>query len=97
MGPALADEYWRFGGDDADVFNSIYWGRGQGMPSWKDALTEDEIWKVVAYIRSLPDSAKTHSPRGGQGSTPGSAQQPNANARGGEDWREPLKGDQGTP
>jgi cytochrome c oxidase cbb3-type subunit III len=91
MGPALAAEDWRFGGDDADVFNSIYDGRGKGMPAWRDALTEDEIWKLVAFIRTLPDSGARASSHG----APGAVQRPNANAPG--DWREPLKGSQEAP
>ena len=53
MGPDLADDYWRYGGDDADVFKSIFAGRGKGMPAWGAALTEDDIWKLVAYLRTL--------------------------------------------
>ncbi len=93
MGPALADAYWRFGGGDADIFNSIYDGRGKGMPAWRDALTEDMIWKLVAFIRTLPDTA-AKAATGGH-AAPGSAQQPTTNAPG--DWREPLNGSQETP
>ena len=50
MGPPLLDEQWLYGGDDASVLESIREGRE--MPSFKDRLTEDEIWKIIAYIRS---------------------------------------------
>ncbi len=53
MGPDLTDKYWRFGGTDADIFASIYEGRSQGMPAWGALLPADEIWRMVAYIRSL--------------------------------------------
>ena len=53
MGPSLQGNSWRFGGDDADVFKTIYGGRGKGMPAWGAAITEDDIWKLVAYIRTL--------------------------------------------
>ena len=53
MGPPLADDIWRFGRDDADVFSSIYSGRPQGMPAWRGVLTDDRIWKVIAYVRTL--------------------------------------------
>jgi mono/diheme cytochrome c family protein len=36
-----------------DVFNSIYRGRAKGMPAWGPLLTEDQIWKLVAYVHSL--------------------------------------------
>jgi cytochrome c oxidase cbb3-type subunit 3 len=53
MAPRLTDNYWRYGGSDADVFNSVYEGRAQGMPAWGAVLSEDQIWELVAYIRSL--------------------------------------------
>ncbi len=53
MGPDLTDRYWRFGGTDAQIFASIYQGRSQGMPAWGALLPPDEIWRMVAYIRSL--------------------------------------------
>ncbi|HWG54401.1 MAG TPA: c-type cytochrome [Gemmatimonadaceae bacterium] len=53
MGPDLTDNYWRYGGDDASVFQSIYAGRAKGMPAWGRMLSEDQIWKLVAYVRTL--------------------------------------------
>lgn len=55
MGPSLISGRWRYGGSDACVFTSIYFGRPKGMPAWGKLgnLKPDEIWKVVAYVRSL--------------------------------------------
>lgn len=53
MGPDLTDNQWRYGASDVDVFNTIYRGRGQGMPAWGPVLTEEQIWKLVSYVRSL--------------------------------------------
>lgn len=53
MGPDLTDNQWRYGASDVDVFNTIYRGRAQGMPAWGPVLTEDQIWKLVAYVRAL--------------------------------------------
>ena len=53
MAPQLTDNYWRYGGSDADVFNSIYEGRAKGMPAWGAVLSSNQIWELVAYIRSL--------------------------------------------
>lgn len=53
MGPSLIDAEWRYGGDDASVFETIKNGRPKGMPVWGDKLSDDEIWKVIAYVRSL--------------------------------------------
>ena len=53
MGPNLTDTYWRYGGSPAEIYKSISEGRPQGMPAWGVALTDDEIWKLVAYVQSL--------------------------------------------
>ncbi len=53
-------EEWRYGGDDASVLESIQEGRQSGMPTFKCEapqtagrhLKEDEIWKIIAYVRS---------------------------------------------
>jgi cytochrome c oxidase cbb3-type subunit 3 len=53
MAPNLRDNYWRYGGSDADVFASIYEGRARGMPAWGALLSHDQIWELVSYIHSL--------------------------------------------
>ena len=53
MGPSLRDVDWLYGSDDAQIFSSIAEGRAHGMPSWETKLTEDEVWKIVTYIKSL--------------------------------------------
>jgi cytochrome c oxidase cbb3-type subunit 3 len=52
-GPNLTDDTWTYGGSDAEMFETIAYGRKGGMPSWKKELGEDNIWKVIAYIRSI--------------------------------------------
>lgn len=52
-GPNLTDDTWIYGGSDAEVFETIAFGRKGGMPSWKRELGEDNIWKVIAFIRSI--------------------------------------------
>jgi cytochrome c oxidase cbb3-type subunit 3 len=53
MGPSLRDSTWIYGGTDARVFASIADGRTKGMPAWGHTLPADQIWKLVAYIKSL--------------------------------------------
>jgi cytochrome c oxidase cbb3-type subunit 3 len=53
MGPSLADGRWRFGGTPAEVFESIYQGRPDGMPAWGGRISDVDIWRLVAYVRSL--------------------------------------------
>jgi cytochrome c(L) len=52
-GPNLTDDKWIYGGSDAEVFETISRGRKGGMPSWKSELGKDDIWKVIAFIRSI--------------------------------------------
>jgi cytochrome c oxidase cbb3-type subunit III len=53
MGPSLRDGAWISGGSDAHIFNSIADGRANGMPAWGSKLPEEQIWKIVAYIKSM--------------------------------------------
>jgi cytochrome c oxidase cbb3-type subunit 3 len=53
MGPSLADGRWHFGGNTGEVFQSIYEGRPDGMPSWGGRIPDDQIWRLVAYVQSL--------------------------------------------
>lgn len=53
MGPSFADGRWHFGGSPGEVFESIYQGRPDGMPSWGGRITNDQIWMLTAYVRSL--------------------------------------------
>jgi cytochrome c oxidase cbb3-type subunit III len=59
MGPDLTDNQWRYGSSDVDLFNTIYRGRAQGMPAWGPVLTENQIWKLVSYVRSLGAASGT--------------------------------------
>jgi cytochrome c oxidase cbb3-type subunit 3 len=53
MGPSFQDGRWRFGGSPAEVFESIYQGRPEGMPAWGGRISEEQIWMLVAYVRSV--------------------------------------------
>ncbi|HVH10013.1 MAG TPA: c-type cytochrome [Gemmatimonadales bacterium] len=54
VGPSLADGRWRFGGSDAAIFESIYYGRPHGMPAYGGLLrTPEAVWKLVTYLESL--------------------------------------------
>jgi cytochrome c oxidase cbb3-type subunit 3 len=53
MGPSFQDGRWHFGGSAAAVFESIYQGRPDGMPSWGGRISNDQIWMLTAYVRSL--------------------------------------------
>jgi cytochrome c oxidase cbb3-type subunit 3 len=53
MGPSLQDGRWHFGGTPGEVFESIYQGRPDGMPAWGGRISDEEIWRLVSYIRAL--------------------------------------------
>lgn len=57
VGPNLGDGRWRYGGSDAEVFSSIYYGRRNGMPAFGGALGAEGVWTLVTYLRSLPPPA----------------------------------------
>jgi cytochrome c oxidase cbb3-type subunit 3 len=53
MGPPLMDDEWRYGGRIDQIAASIAEGRPNGMPAWQSKLTDDQIWKLAAYVRTL--------------------------------------------
>src|SRR5947209_14458950 len=53
MGPPLMDDEWRYGGRIDQIAATIAEGRPNGMPAWRNKLTEDQIWKLAAYVRTL--------------------------------------------
>jgi len=53
MGPPLMDDKWLYGGRIDQIAASIMEGRPRGMPSWKGKLTEQQMWQLAAYVRSL--------------------------------------------
>jgi cytochrome c oxidase cbb3-type subunit 3 len=53
IGPALMDDEWRYGGRIDQIAATIAEGRPNGMPSWRGKLTDDQIWKLAAYVRTL--------------------------------------------
>lgn len=81
MGPDLTDTEWRYGGLPVQIYQSIFDGRPQGMPSWGAALPSAEIWKLVAYIQSLGGSvAVSDYEHARQGDQPGEQEAPEAQA-----------------
>jgi len=54
VAPNLGAGRWRYGGADAEVFASIYYGRPKGMPAFGGALGSEGVWTLVTYLRSLP-------------------------------------------
>ena len=53
VGPNLGDGRWRYGGADAEIFSSIFYGRPKGMPAFGGTLGAEGVWTLVTYLRSL--------------------------------------------
>jgi cytochrome c oxidase cbb3-type subunit III len=64
MGPPLMDDKWIYGSDPASVFATIVEGRPNGMPSWRGRLSNAQVWRLVAYVRSLSGQASKDAASG---------------------------------
>jgi cytochrome c oxidase cbb3-type subunit 3 len=53
MGPPLMDDKWIYGHEPANIYATIVQGRPNGMPSFGGHIPEEQIWQLVAYVRSL--------------------------------------------
>jgi cytochrome c oxidase cbb3-type subunit III len=53
IGPSLMDSQWIYGSDPKSLFETIMQGRPNGMPSFGGHIPEDQVWKIVAYVRSI--------------------------------------------
>ncbi|HEX6212646.1 MAG TPA: c-type cytochrome [Methylomirabilota bacterium] len=63
MGPSLRDVEWIYGSSDAHIFDSIAAGRAHGMPAWGTQVPSEQIWELVAYIRSMRTDDEPQPPR----------------------------------
>jgi cytochrome c oxidase cbb3-type subunit 3 len=52
-GPALSDGWWRYGPDPVSVYLSLRDGRPNGMPGFRDKMTNDQLWQLAGYVRSI--------------------------------------------
>ncbi len=53
IGPPLIKDNWIYGGEPANIFDTIVKGRPNGMPTWGNRIPEYQIWQIVAYIRAM--------------------------------------------
>jgi cytochrome c oxidase cbb3-type subunit III len=53
MGPNLRDSVWIYGGSDVQLYSTITEGRPNGMPAWGGKIPPQQIWQIIAYIRTL--------------------------------------------
>jgi cytochrome c oxidase cbb3-type subunit III len=62
MGPNLRDSVWIYGSSDADLYATIAEGRPNGMPAWGERLPGQQIWQIIAYLRTLGSDAEPVKP-----------------------------------
>jgi cytochrome c oxidase cbb3-type subunit 3 len=53
MGPPLIDHEWRYGSEPEQIYATITEGRPLGMPTFGRYMPDDQVWKLVAYVRSM--------------------------------------------
>jgi cytochrome c oxidase cbb3-type subunit 3 len=53
IGPALMDSQWVYGDEPQNIFATIVEGRPNGMPSFRGRVPTQQVWQLVAYVRSL--------------------------------------------
>ena len=63
MGPPLMDDEWIYGYQPQNIYDTIVSGRPNGMPSFGGHIPNDQVWKLVAYVRALGQlTGKNQSP-----------------------------------
>ncbi len=53
IGPPLTDDEWIYGSAPENIYDTIVKGRPRGMPSFSGRIASSDLWKLVAYVRSL--------------------------------------------
>jgi len=53
MGPPLMDDKWIYGSSPQQIHATIVEGRPNGMPSFGGKIPDQQVWQIVAYVRSL--------------------------------------------
>jgi cytochrome c oxidase cbb3-type subunit III len=53
IGPPLMDSQWIYGSAPENIFETIVEGRPNGMPSFGGKLGNNQVWQLVAYVRSM--------------------------------------------
>jgi cytochrome c oxidase cbb3-type subunit 3 len=57
IGPPLMDAQWIYGNDSQNIHETIVEGRPNGMPSYGGHIPDDQVWMIVAYVRTISGQA----------------------------------------
>jgi cytochrome c oxidase cbb3-type subunit III len=53
IGPPLMDPDWIYGSEPQNIHDTIIEGRPNGMPSFRGKIPDQQVWQIVAYVRSM--------------------------------------------
>ncbi|UIJ44843.1 cytochrome c [Sphingomonas cannabina] len=53
IGVPLIDDEWIYGSSSPQIVATLIQGRPNGMPSYRNLLTEEQMWQIAAYVRSV--------------------------------------------
>jgi cytochrome c oxidase cbb3-type subunit 3 len=53
IGPPLMDDRWIYGDAPENIYATIVEGRPNGMPSFRGRIPPQQVWQLVAYVRSM--------------------------------------------
>ncbi|MBS0505473.1 MAG: cytochrome c [Proteobacteria bacterium] len=53
IGVPLIDDQWIYGSSSPQIVATLIQGRPNGMPSFRRLLTEEQMWQIAAYVRSM--------------------------------------------
>jgi len=53
IGPPLMDDQWIYGDAPDQIYSTIVQGRPDGMPSFGGKIPDQQVWELVAYVRSM--------------------------------------------
>jgi cytochrome c oxidase cbb3-type subunit 3 len=57
IGPALMDDKWIYGSAPQQIYSTIVEGRPDGMPAFGGRIPDQQVWQLVAYVRSMSGQA----------------------------------------
>jgi cytochrome c oxidase cbb3-type subunit 3 len=47
------DDVWIYGSEPQNIYATIVQGRPNGMPSFRGKIPDQQVWEIVAFVRSL--------------------------------------------
>ena len=53
MGPPLMDNAWLYGSSADSIVSTIVKGRPNGMPSFRNRITNNQLAQLAAYVRAM--------------------------------------------